>query len=93
MLRSNLIEPYTKRDYCFGCSPEWLDVAKFKQQSNTLHQVSEDVSQLKHELRAGRQDDINRIDSYLQQLGTKILTNVNATMSQMSSQVAALVSS
>ncbi|XP_065198664.1 angiopoietin-related protein 7-like [Sycon ciliatum] len=73
-----------------SCEEKWLDVAKFKQQSNTLHQVSEDVSQLKHEQRAGRQDDINRIDSYLQQLGTKILTNVNSTMNQMSSQVAAL---
>ncbi|XP_065198673.1 angiopoietin-related protein 7-like isoform X3 [Sycon ciliatum] len=72
------------------CEEKWWDVAKFKQQSNTLHQVSEDVQQLKHELRAGRQDDINRIDSYLQQLGTRILTNVNSTMNQMSSQVASL---
>ncbi|XP_065198668.1 fibroleukin-like isoform X2 [Sycon ciliatum] len=72
------------------CEEKWFDAAKFKQQSNTLHQVSEDVQQLKHELRAGRQDDINRIDSYLQKLGTKILTNVNSTMNQMASQVAAL---
>ncbi|XP_065198674.1 angiopoietin-related protein 7-like isoform X1 [Sycon ciliatum] len=72
------------------CEEKWLDVAKFKQQSNTLNQISDDVSQLKHELRAGRRDDINRIDSYLQQLGAKILTNVNSTMNQMSSQVAAL---
>ncbi|XP_065198662.1 fibroleukin-like [Sycon ciliatum] len=72
------------------CEEKWLDVAKFKQQSNTLHQVSEDVSHLKHDLRAGRRDDINRIDSYLHQLGAKILTNVNSTMNQLSSQVAAL---
>ncbi|XP_065198683.1 laminin subunit alpha-3-like [Sycon ciliatum] len=69
---------------------KWLDVAKFKQQSNTLHEVSEDVQQLRHELQTGRQDDTNRMYTFLQHLEKRVLKNVNSTMAHLSSEVASL---
>ena len=71
---------------------EWLDARTFRKYANTVHQISGQMKNLEREIDAARHEDVSRIETFLQRLEQKVISKFNFTLTQLSSEVAALVS-
>ena len=78
--------------HVFVYTLEWLDARTFRKYANTVHQVSDQVKNLERGIDAARHEDISRIENFLQRLEQKVITKFNSTLTQLSSEVVAPVS-
>ncbi|XP_065198684.1 uncharacterized protein LOC135830343 [Sycon ciliatum] len=74
------------------CEQMWLDARTFRKYANTVHQISDQMKNLERGIDAARLMDVSRIETFLQRLEQTVIIKFNSTLTQLSSEVATLVS-